>query len=159
MSQRAHREEIRDLIGASRAAFLATIGEHGPESSMAPFAIYAGNPLLHLSGLARHTKNLNASPQAGLMVCTPERDGESVLALPRLSLQGHVAVVVGEGLAQAREAYLQRIPEAEQLFAFADFRLFCLQVERIYWIAGFGSAREIPLLSWQQMWAEKTSIR
>ena len=82
-----------------------------------------------------------------------------MLALPRLSLQGHVAVVVGEGLAQAREAYLQRIPEAEQLFAFADFRLFCLQVERIYWIAGFGSAREIPLLSWQQMWAEKTSIR
>jgi len=153
MGQTTNRQ-IRDLLGESRIAFLATAGEHGPESSMAPFAMYAGNPLLHLSGLARHTKNLRTSPQAGLMVCAPERDGESVLALPRLSLQGTVKEMVGDDLALARVAYLQRVPEAEQLFSFADFRLLCLQVERIYWIAGFGSAREISLASWQQMWRE-----
>jgi len=153
MGQATNRQ-IRDLLGGSRAAFLATAGESGPESSMAPFAMYAGNPLLHLSDLARHTKNLRACPQAGLMICTPEQDGESVLALPRLSFQGTVTEVGEEALAGARETYLQRVPEAEQLFTFADFRLLCLHVERIYWIAGFGSAREISLASWQQMWKE-----
>ncbi|MDX8405330.1 MAG: pyridoxamine 5'-phosphate oxidase family protein [Mariprofundus sp.] len=148
-------KQVRELLASSRIAFLATEGEHGPESSMAPYVLYAGNPLLHLSGLARHTKNLRACAQVGLMICTPERDDESVLALPRLSLQGRVVEIEDAAFAQAKENYLQRIPEAEQLFTFADFSLLCLQVERIYWIAGFGSAREISLTCWQQMWVDK----
>lgn len=141
------------LLEQVRTGFLATTAEHGPETSMAPFALFDGSLLLHLSGLARHSKNLLRSPRAGLMICTPEVAGESVLALPRLSLQGEVAAVPEERLESARASYLYHIPDAEPLFDFPDFRLCMLRPGQVYWVGGFGSAREITLERWHKLTA------
>ncbi|TLS68998.1 hypothetical protein FEF65_00420 [Mariprofundus erugo] len=147
-------EQIRLLCGHHRCGFLSTTGEFGPESSMVPFAMDGGGvPLLHLSGIARHSRNLAADARAGLMICTAEQAGSSVLALPRLSLQGVVEPVSDAALAAGRAAYLQRMPDAAPLFDFPDFRLYALQLQRVYWIAGFGSARELSLQGWHRMWS------
>ena len=142
------QQAVRDLLGCSRIAFLATAGDHGPETSMAPYAIWKGDVLLHLSGLARHTANIGRDPRLGLMICTPETMADSPLALPRISLAGRVAAVAEPQLAEARHAYLQRTPGAEALFTFADFRLYRLAVERIHWVGGFGLARTISRQRW-----------
>jgi len=119
---------------------------------MAPFAMQNGMPLLHLSGLARHSRNLQRNPRAGMMICTPAAATESVLSLPRISLQGRVVALPEDRLDQARALYLEHIPDAEPLFDFPDFRLCMLNVDRIYWVGGFGSAREISLPAWQRIW-------
>lgn len=119
---------------------------------MVPFALDCGVPLLHLSGIARHSRNLAVDARAGLMICTAEQEGQSVLALPRLSVQGVVEAVRERDLGRAKESYLRRLPEATPLFELPDFRLFSLQLQRIYWIAGFGAARELSLQGWQRMW-------
>ena len=138
------------MLVQSRVCFLATQGEQGPETSMAPYAVQRGNILLHLSGLARHTANIKTSPGIGLMICTPETVDESSLALPRLSLQGVVAPVSDALLERAKAAYLERIPDAEPLFSFADFRLFQLEPAHIHWVGGFGKARTVSVAQWQK---------
>jgi len=146
--QRDWRADIRALLAQRRSCFLATSGEGGPECSMAPFALHDGALLLHLSALARHRANIERSPTIGLMICALEQSDASPLALPRLSMQGAVSPVPDADLAAARAAYLRRIPDAEPLFSFADFRLFRFAPEQIHWVGGFGQARKLDSQQW-----------
>jgi len=153
MSEMDWKQEIGVLLGRCRIGFLATHGDASPESSMAPFALYHGCVLLHLSRLARHTANIAAHPTVGFMICTPETTMDSALALPRLSLQGSMIPVPAEELAPARQAYLHNIADAEPLFGFADFRLYRLDPTHIHWVGGFGSARSISPALWHEITA------
>ena len=144
------QQAIKQLL-RYRVAFLATTGVHGAEASMAPFAIYQGDVLLHLSSLATHTKNIQQHAMVSLIICTPETPYDSPLALPRLSLQGRTSLVSEKDFPSAKNAYLQTIPDAEPLFSFADFQLFRLQPTAIRWIGGFGKARKIPIETWRKL--------
>lgn len=141
---------VRCLFEKSTVGFLATQGEASPETSMTPFAMDQGDILMHLSTLARHTKNVQRQAEVGFMVCTPESEAESPLALPRISFQGCVALVPEAEMEVAKAVYLSRIPVAEPLFEFSDFSLFRLSVTDVYWVGGFGSARKIGLKTWKK---------
>jgi len=145
------QEEVSQLLQQCRIGFLATQGEHTPETSMAPFAMYQGNILLHLSSLARHSKNILNQPNVGFMICTPETEHQSPLALPRLSLQGKIELVPDAHLSASKEVYIERIPDAEQLFSFTDFKLFQIVPRDMQWVGGFGSARKVNVDSFQQV--------
>jgi len=151
-----YQQDIQALLTCSNISFLATQGKHGPETSMAPFALDCGAILLHLSKLARHMANIERNPKIGLMICTPETEGVSPLSLPRLSLQGEVSLVDDDQYQAAQAAYVQQIPDAEMLFSFADFTLFQFSASRIHWVGGFGKARKVPLEQWQRLavWAQ-----
>jgi len=151
-----YKSEIISLLNQSHVGFLATTGNDGPESSMAPYAIHHGTVLLHLSGLARHTGNITSHPKVGFIICTPETIADSPLALPRLSLQGDVTPVSGEQLQTARQAYLNAIPDAEPLFGFSDFTLFKLSVSTVHWVGGFGSANKIAVSDWHSLLSSET---
>lgn len=118
---------------------------------MAPYAVFHGAVLLHLSRLARHTGNIAARSAAGLMICTPETLAESPLALPRLALRGEICPVVEEEYEAAKRRYLHSIPDAEPLFAFADFNLYQFDPADVHWVGGFGEARSIGLKEWQAL--------
>lgn len=145
------QEEVSQLLQQCRIGFLASQGEHGPETSMAAFAMYQGNILLHLSSLARHSKNILNQSHVGFMICTPEIEYQSPLALPRLSMQGKIELVPDTLLNVSKEIYLERIPDAEQLFSFADFKLFQMVPSDMQWVGGFGSARKIDVDHFQCM--------
>ena len=145
------QEEVSQLLQQCRIGFLATQGEHSPETSMAPFAIYQGNIILHLSTLARHTKNIERQNAVGFMVCMPETATHSPLSLPRLSFQGNIMPVPSVAFEAAKQTYLKHIPAAEPLFSFADFRLFQVTPSHIQWVGGFGSARKVSLKNWNRL--------
>src|SRR5450759_3185841 len=91
--------ELRTLLISQRVAALGTIDETGaPFVSMVPYAIEPQLHCLviHVSGLASHTRNLQARDRASLMVMHSEVAGEPVHALPRVTLEG-VAAVVARG--------------------------------------------------------------
>lgn len=140
---------VQRLLEKSAVGFLATQGETSPETSMTPFAMDQGDILMHLSTLARHTKNIQRQTEVGFMVCTPESEADSPLALPRISFQGSVSLVPKTELEAAKAVYLSRIPDAEPLFEFSDFALFRLSVTDVFWVGGFGSARKIGLKTWK----------
>src|SRR5882672_5661839 len=111
--------EVRALLESERVGLLSTISVHRagfPYGSLTPFALSArGAPLLLLSGLAAHTKNLLAEPRACLFV-GDRSAAEDPLAGARVSLLGRAARVDGAGEGHARARYLARHPRAEAYF-------------------------------------------
>ena len=97
-----------------------------------------GTPLLLLSALALHSKNLAADPRASLLFdATPS--GPQALTGPRVTIAGRLAPLSDPDiLVLARRRYLARHPSAAMFVDFADFRLYALAVEWGHLVAGFG---------------------
>lgn len=137
-----------DLLTTRRWAALATIGTDGPFASMVAFALDRNRAavLLHLSTLAPHTANLTVSGRAGLVVSQPDDGTGDPQTLARLSLTGAVTPVDRDDPAYpaARRRYLERLPTAEPLFAFGDFRLFSFGIARAHFVGGFARAHQLP---------------
>lgn len=140
---------LRALLAAQRVAALGTLGDDGaPFVSMVPFAVDAQDRslVIHISGLAAHTRNLQRTPRASLMVCQAEVTGEPVHALPRVTLDVQAADAAAGADAQAcRNAYLARFPEAEPMTALGDFRFVRLRPLGARQVAGFGAARSLDV--------------
>lgn len=138
---------LRALLAAQRVAALGTLGDDSaPFVSMVPFAVDAQDRslVIHISGLAAHTRNLQRTPRASLMVCQAEVTGEPVHALPRVTLDVQAADAAEGADAQAcRDAYLARFPEAEPMTALGDFRFVRLRPLGARQVAGFGAARSL----------------
>ncbi len=140
--------ELRTLLNTQRLAALGTIDDAGaPFVSMVPFAIEPQLHCLviHVSGLAAHTRYLQARERVSLMVMQAEVAGEPVHALPRVTLDG-VATVAQRGStewAACRAAYLKRFPEAEPMTELGDFKFIAIKVTGARQVAGFGAARSL----------------
>jgi putative heme iron utilization protein len=139
--------EVRALLESESVGLLSTISVHRagfPYGSLTPFALSAsGAPLLLLSGLAAHTKNLLADPRACLFV-GDRTAAEDPLAGARASLLGRAVRVAAQEVADARARYVARHPKAEAYFQLRDFTLWRLDVEEARLISGFGSMRWLP---------------
>jgi heme iron utilization protein len=140
--------ELRALLHAHRVATLGTISDEGfPFVSMVPFALVAayGCVVIHVSGLAAHTRYLTERPKVSLMVMQPEVAGEPVHALPRITMEGVARVLAPDAmeLEACRGAYLRRFPEAEHMTQLGDFRFVAVQIKSGRHVAGFAAARSI----------------
>jgi putative heme iron utilization protein len=143
--------EMRALLARERHGVLSTAhAAHGgwPFGSIAPYALTPeGDPVLLLSTIAEHTKNLHADPRASLLVAD-SRARKDPLAGARVTLLGRVDVPEGPASLVARAAYLDRFPDVEERLAAHDFALHVLRVERVRWIAGFGQMGWIARETW-----------
>lgn len=92
------------------------------------------SPLLLLSDLAQHTKNLLADPRVSLLF-EDTVEHTDPLAGPRLTLLGR-AERCDDARAAAR--FAARHPTSAAYAGFADFHLYRVIVERGHLVAGFG---------------------
>lgn len=99
-----------------------------------------GTPLLLLSRLALHTRNLEADPRASLMIDGTGGDGDP-MAGGRVTLVGRAAPTAS-GTAARR--FLARHPAAAMYAGFSDFRFYGLTVERAHYVGGFGRIVDLP---------------
>src|SRR5438105_5094117 len=109
----------KKLLREGRSGALATLmqGSGDPYCSLVNVATAAdGAPLLLISRLAVHTKNILADPRVSLML--DERRAGDPLEGARVMLLG-TAHATGDP--QARRRYLERQPEAKMFADFADF--------------------------------------
>jgi putative heme iron utilization protein len=141
--------DARALLAAESVGILSTISVHRagyPYGSVTPYALSArGTPLLLLSGLAAHTKNLLADARACLFV-GDQTAAPDPQAGARISLLGRAArVATGSAeAADGRARYVARFPKAEAYFQLGDFALWELTVEEVRLIAGFGEIKWLP---------------
>ena len=130
------RRAAKKLLREGRSGALASLmaGSGDPYCSLVNVATEpSGAPLMLLSRLAIHTKNILADNRVSLML--DERKEGDPLQGARVMLTGKVAE---ERSALARTAYLLRHPEAEQYVDFTDFSFFRMQINRAHLVAGFG---------------------
>jgi putative heme iron utilization protein len=132
----------RALLERERHAVLSTAHEAfggWPFGSVVPFATTPeGDPVLLLSDLAEHTKNLAADPRASLFVADPEAR-ERPQAGARLTLLARAEASSFQATRAAMDLYVSRFPEAREHLTAHAFAVHVLRVERVRWIAGFGS--------------------
>jgi putative heme iron utilization protein len=130
------KKATRNLLREGLSGALATLipGSGDPYCSLVNVATAAdGAPLLLISTLAIHTRNLKADPRASLMI--DERKEGDPLEGARIMLMGTAAPTGDEA---ARRRYLARHPEAEQFAGFKDFSFYRMEISRIHLVAGFG---------------------
>jgi len=135
--------EARNLLRRARTATLATLNadDGTPYASLVNVATdVRGLPLLLVSTLAWHTRNLLAEPRASLMVAEVPASGDALTG-PRVTVMGRFAKV--EDAAMKRR-YLARHPAAELYAGFGDFAFWRMEPERAHAVAGFGRIETIP---------------
>jgi len=137
---------LRQLIQGRMTAALGTLHQGAPFVSMIPYAVAKdGSFILHVSGLASHTKDMLDNPDVSLLITESEASGKMPQALARVTIQGRAAMLErdSEKNADAREVYLSRFPDAAPLFEFSDFKIFIITSVSARIIAGFGHAGTI----------------
>src|SRR6202049_4045662 len=130
------RATSKKLMRESRSGALATLmaGAGDPYCSLVNVATAADcAPLLLISRLAVHTKNILADPRVSLMI--DERKEGDPLQGGRIMLMGTAAVTEDPN---ARRRYLERQPEAQGFAAFADFSFYQMAIKSVHLVAGFG---------------------
>ncbi len=130
---------VRGLMRASdRAALATSLGDGTPYASLVLLALdLDATPLLLLSDLAEHSRNIARDPRVSLLI---EGTGGLVdpLTGPRASLLGRAEVAKN---ARLMTRFTARHPSAAGYAGFADFKLYRLTVERAHLVAGFGRIR------------------
>jgi heme oxygenase (biliverdin-IX-beta and delta-forming) len=138
---------LRRLLQEQRVAALATLHAGEPAVSMVPFVLLPASArfVIHVSRLATHTADMLAHPGVSLLVTEAVPPDRSPLALPRASVSGRAqrCEAGAPEYREARTAYLARLPESEELFAFADFSLFLVDARELRYVAGFGRAMSL----------------
>ncbi|MEE3626283.1 pyridoxamine 5'-phosphate oxidase family protein [Nitrospirillum sp. BR 11752] len=154
----AARETARRLLARRPQATLATLvapsgmapsGQEAGGGDAAPMGGWpypslvmvalddVGRPLLLLSELALHTRNLRQDGRAALLF--EDTSGlENPLTGPRLSVMGRIAPLAGAEAEAARAAYLDRHPSAALYADFPDFRFWRMDITQAHLVAGFG---------------------
>jgi putative heme iron utilization protein len=126
----------KKLLREARSGALATLmsGSGDPYCSLVNVATASdGTPLLLISKLAVHTKNIISDPRASLML--DERRQGDPLQGARVMLMGIASATEDP---HARRRYLERQPEAEMFAGFADFALYQIKLRSAHLVAGFG---------------------
>ncbi|MDQ0316746.1 HugZ family pyridoxamine 5'-phosphate oxidase [Amorphus orientalis] len=94
-----------------------------------------GAPILLLSDLARHTRNLKADDRVSLLASEATTPGDP-LALARVTVIGRIHRIASP--AADRNRFLARQPEAAEYADFPDFGFYRLEPESAHLVAGFG---------------------
>jgi heme iron utilization protein len=127
----------RSLLRSIRSGALATLDPDGtPFASLVTIATDAdGTPLMLLSQLSAHTRNLLADPRCSLLFSQGGKGDP--LAHPRLTVVGRAVQTVET---RARERFLARHPKAKLYADFPDFGFFALAPEAGHLNGGFAKA-------------------
>ncbi len=135
---RSRLDILIDLLHSQGEGALAThsLAVPGyPFATAVPFALDANHrPMLLLSALAEHTRNLAADAKASFLLARSLGEGE----MARVPLVGDVQPIAAEP--QLVRRYLRFHPEAERFLQLGDFRFHRFEPRRMLVVGGFAQA-------------------
>jgi putative heme iron utilization protein len=137
----AIRSMMRRTVAAAMSTLLMRDGSAAPYTSLTAIACdYDSAPVILLSDLADHTRNLKADARVSLLF--HDTDGyDNPMEGPRVGLLGRAEPVPEDDADRLMRRFVARHPGAARYAEFADFRLYRVCPERAHLIAGFGRAR------------------
>lgn len=112
-----------------------------PFGSVVPFCLdESGQPLILISALAQHTRNIIANPKVSLTLL--DQDDGNVQQSERLTLLADTVEV--DNVESCAERYYRHFPSARGYHDQLDFRFFRLKVIQLRYIGGFGRIQWLP---------------
>ncbi|KAJ6697256.1 hypothetical protein OIU85_003608 [Salix viminalis] len=107
-----------------------------PSGSMVDFACYAdGSPILAVSSLAVHTKDLLANPKCSLLVAKDPEDRTDLV----ITLHGDAIPVSEKDITAVRTAYLAKLPDSFWV-DFGDFQFMRIEPKVVRYVSGVATA-------------------
>ncbi len=140
-------QDCMDLLAESQTLQLATVDQKGcPHISYAPFVRQDQFFYIFVSQLASHTRYLQETPKAGLMIIRDEAQSQNIFARERIIIEANAELLDRSGTENVLDmmevelggtvALLRQLP---------DFMLFKLSAVNARYIAGFGKAFQLDL--------------
>lgn len=130
--------EARQFLRSTRSGILSTFSTKFPGypfGSVAPFVLdHSGQPIILISSIAEHTRNILANPKVSLLVFAGDED---LQASARLTLIGEANMIDKED-ENLRARYLRYLPQAASYFDTHDFKFYRIEIAQARYIAGFG---------------------
>jgi heme iron utilization protein len=109
-----------------------------PFGSVTPYCVdQQCRPVLYISTIAQHTRNILADPRVSLTVIDSNNGSDDVQARGRLTYLGNVCPV-GKEEADVGYRYFRYFPSSRQYEQTHDFEFFRIEPVRIRFIGGFG---------------------
>ena len=131
-------EEARTIAASTNTATLASVTAAGdPWASLVTYGLLGGAPVLCVSQLAEHGRNLGADPRTSLSIVGPSTDPDP-LASGRITLAGIVEQPEAAERTAAYEAHLAAVPAAKYYVDYSDFTVWVVRVRRVRWVGGYG---------------------
>jgi len=132
-------QEARKFLRSTRSGILSTHSarvEGYPFGSVAPFVLdHDCQPIILISNIAEHTKNIMANPKVSLLVFA---GAEDLQANARLTLLGEAVKIFKDADADLRTRYLRYLPQAAGYFDMHDFSFYRIHIHQARYIGGFG---------------------
>ena len=130
--------EARQFLRSTHRGILSTHSakfDGFPFGSVAPFVLDQDcQPVILISDIAEHTKNIAKNPKVSLVVFAGDED---LQANARLTLIGN-AIKTNKDDANLRARYLRYLPQAASYFDMHDFSFYRIEITQVRYIAGFG---------------------
>ena len=137
-------QTLAQLIRSTRIAALGTLHDGEPNLAMVAYAFAAdfSTFYIHVSKLGKHTGDMENDPRISLLITETDDRRPDPQTLARVSIHGMAEILPRNtpSYAQIKNLYLQRFPEAEQLFSLGDFNIWKITPKGGRFVAGFGRA-------------------
>lgn len=139
-------DEIKQLLKQSCSASLASLqaSSNVAYASLVNVVVDEKGPIVLISDLAWHTKNLRVQPNGSLLFVEQSASDNGSLVDP---LEGKRATVLGKFIQTtepaARDFYLDIHRNAQNFESFTDFSYWRLVPHTVHAIAGFGAITTI----------------
>ncbi len=138
--ERDYYNEARLLIRNTKTATLATAEAGLPHAALVTVTYLADlSPILLLSQLAIHTRQLLANPACALLL-SGAPNSANPQTTPRICLSG-TALKTDDPM--ARTVFLSSHPYASVYVDFADFAFWRIVVTQAYYVGGFAAAANL----------------
>ena len=140
--------EARAFLARFRTLLMATVNADGiPEASYAPFVRPDDNCFyIYVSGLSRHTSNLDASGRVSVLFIEDERDVKQLFARTRLTFDCRADLIERKNeqwqvvVGMFQDAFGNVI---ELIRPLTDFKLFRLRPQNGIYVRGFAQAYRV----------------
>lgn len=137
----SRKRTVSEFLRAGRYGVLATqsLSLPGyPFGSITPYVLSAaGEPVIYISTLAEHTRNIGADRHVSLTVFDPA-DAADPQAGARLTWLGEACPLASDLAAAVSERYYRFFPPARAYAGTHDFSFYALRAARLRYIGGFG---------------------
>ncbi len=142
-------ETINEAMALLRQQEKALVSTHSQSKTGFPFgsvttymADHQGHPLIYISHLAQHTRNIKANPKISLLVS--DDNDHDINAGARLTLLGMAEELNQQDVEQYAPLFFRRFPESKKYQSAHDFKFYRLQIKYIRYIGGFGQIFWLP---------------
>ncbi|MGF1739929.1 pyridoxamine 5'-phosphate oxidase family protein [Vibrio profundum] len=144
--------DARRYMRESRQCVISTVSrklKDYPFGSVAPFiSSYEGKPVIYISDIAQHTKNMKSHNKVSLTIFGDPKSNDDQNQNARVTIMGDAKLLDKEASAQIRQRFLQQFPQYVDYPIDHGFNFWVIEPQLVRYIGGFAQAYWIEKKDW-----------